>query len=162
MMRPRLLILFAAVLLLSAPACGLTSGTAPGQEDVPAETSRVSPTTPPPASPEPVQDTSPPKNLEHLEGIALLTPTTGGGTRPVLEWEGVEEADRYGVYLYDPEGKLFWSWQGRETSIPVGGRPRLVEDALGPRVAEGMTWIVIAFDADQMPVAAGGPRAIAP
>lgn len=162
MKRPGLLILFGAVLLLSAPACGLTSGTAPEQDEVPGETTQVTSTSPAPTSDQAPQESSPPEILEHLEGIALLTPTAGGGTRPTLEWEGVEEADRYGVYLYDPGGKLYWSWQGRETSIPVGGRPRLVEDALGPQVSEGMTWTVIAFDADQAPVAAGGPRAIAP
>jgi hypothetical protein len=162
MKRAGLLTLFGVGLLLSALACGLTSGIGPEQGDVPAETSRVSPTSPAPTSDQALEESSPPENLKHLEGITLLTPTAGGGIRPTLEWEGVEGADRYGVYLYDQEGKLYWSWQGRETSIPVGGKPRLEEDALGPQVSDGMSWTVIAFDADQAPLAAGGPRAIAP
>jgi hypothetical protein len=162
MKRTGLLIFFGAVLLLSALACGLISGSGPEQVDAPAETSQVSPTSPDPTSDQALLESSPPENLKHLEGIALLTPTEGGGTRPILEWEGVEGADRYGVYLYDQEGKLYWSWQGRETSIPVGGKPRLGEDALGPQVSAGMSWTVIAFDADQAPLAAGGPQVIAP
>ena len=100
--------------------------------------------------------------LEYLDRITLITPLSGGGTRPVMEWEPFEGADRYGVYLYAPGDRLYWSWQGRETSVPVGGFPQLREDALGPSIADGMTWMVIAYDADQFPLAASELRPISP
>ena len=97
-----------------------------------------------------------PEYLSYLDAVTLLTTASGGGTRPILAWEPVAGADRYGVYLYAPSGRLYWSWQGRETSVPVGGVPQLREDAIGPSVIERMTWMVIAYDADQFPIASGG------
>jgi hypothetical protein len=100
--------------------------------------------------------------LDFSEGMTLTTPTSGGGIRPVLAWDPVDGADWYGVYLYAPNHKLYWSWQGRESSVPVGGRPKLNDDSLGPSAVVGMTWSVIAYDAEDLPVASGGPRPIGP
>lgn len=100
--------------------------------------------------------------LDFSDGMTLTTPTSGGGIRPVLAWDPVNGADWYGVYLYAPNHKLYWSWQGRESSVPVGGRPKLNDDSLGPSVVVGMTWSVIAYDAQDLPIASGGPRPIAP
>ena len=95
-------------------------------------------------------------------GVVLKTPSSGGGSRPLLEWEPVTGADHYGVYLYAPGGDIYWAWTGRETSIHVGGEPQLREGAPGPRVAEGMSWAVIAYDADLLPTAVSELRPIAP
>jgi hypothetical protein len=100
--------------------------------------------------------------LGFLPGMTLTTPTSGNGSRPLLAWESVEGADWYSVYLYGPDQGLYWSWQGRETSVPVGGRPQLNDKAPGPSVADGMTWSVVAYDSHDMPIASGGPRPIAP
>ncbi len=162
MKRKQMLILLSVLLVLILPGCGQADISAPGEGTVPAERNQDSTKSPAAPTSEPVEATDLPDFLEHLDRIRLLTPTSGNGPRPVLQWEAADGADRYGVYLYDSEGELYWSWQGRETKIPVGGRPRLVENALGPRVAEGMTWTVIGFDAEQLPVAAGGSRSIAP
>jgi len=160
--RKQMLILLSVLLVLILPGCGQADISAPGEEAVLAENEQGMSTSPATPSLEPVEATDLPDFLEHLDRITLLTPTSGNGPRPILKWEAAAGADRYGVYLYDSDGELYWSWQGRETEIPVGGRPRLVENALGPRVSEGMTWTVIGFDAEQLPVAAGGSRSIAP
>ena len=162
MKRKNLLILLSVLMVLILTGCGQADISAPGEGTVPAESNQDSTNSPAAPTSEPVEDSSPSDFLEHLDRITLLTPTSGSGPRPTLEWEAVDGADRYGVYLYAPGGELYWSWQGRETEIPVGGRPRLVDDALGPRVIDGMTWTVIGFNADQVPVAAGGPQSIAP
>lgn len=107
-------------------------------------------------------DATQPDFVSFVDPMTLTTPTSGGGIRPVLAWEPVEAADRYGVYLYAPDGSLYWSWQGRETSVPVGGRPQLREDATGPSVIEGMSWVVIAYNQEQLPIASAGPRPIGP
>ena len=164
-------LLFILILALLITACGAEEPPPPTEpeqvlptelptsEPTPVEEAAATPTEEaPPAEAEPAQ----PEYLSFLDPVALLTPTSGGGTRPILAWEPVPGADRYGVYLYAPSGRLYWSWQGRETSVPVGGLPQLREDAIGPSVVDGMTWTVIAYDADQFPLAAGGPRAIGP
>lgn len=94
--------------------------------------------------------------------IELRTPTEGEGLRPTLRWVAVDGADLYGVYLYDPDGAVYWTWRGEGTEVPVGGSPRLDDDAPGPRVTPGMTWAVVAWDADLLPVAASAERPIGP
>ncbi len=142
--------------LATEPTAPVPSPTIERPTEVPQE---AQPTKAPTEAPPP---SSQPDFLDFLDAITINTPVSGGGTRPILAWEPVNGADRYGVYLYAPGGRLYWSWQGREPSVPVGGRPQLREDALGPSVTEGMTWMVIAYDADQFPIAAGGLRPIDP
>ena len=96
------------------------------------------------------------------QSVHLATATEGGGIRPRLEWESVPEADHYGVYLYAPDGRLYWSWRGRELSVYVGGAVQIGDHAAGPSVAVGMNWAVVAYGADLNPVAASGLRPIAP
>lgn len=95
-------------------------------------------------------------------GIELLTPASGGGTRPILEWVAVEGASHYLVAVRTPEGKGYWAWRTEDTSVPVGGWPRLNEEANGPRVAKGMTWSVIAVDKDGTIIAVSNHRPISP
>jgi hypothetical protein len=97
--------------------------------------------------------------LAGLEPITLNTPESGGGIRPELSWEPVAGADHYAVYVYAPNGRIYWSWQGRETSVPVGGRPVLPDAATGPSVVDGMTWAVVAYDTALQPV---GSSAVVP
>jgi hypothetical protein len=97
-----------------------------------------------------------------IPAISLITPPVGGGTRPVLEWVAVEDADHYIVWVRTPTGKPYWSWLTSDTSVPVGGLPKLNEDAGGPSVVEGMTWSVIALDDEGTIIAASNHRPIAP
>ncbi len=94
--------------------------------------------------------------------IVQHTAETGDGIRPLLEWDAVLDADHYGVYLYAPSGATYWAWRGTETSVFVGGATQIREDAAGPSIADGMSWAVIAFDADLLPLAASPLRPIAP
>ena len=101
--------------------------------------------------------------LTGMPAISQTTPVSGGGTRPALAWETVDGADHYGVYVYTPDGRPYWSWRGRTTTAYVGGGGEpLNEDAAGPSITEGMTWVVIAYDADLAPVASSPQRPIAP
>lgn len=94
--------------------------------------------------------------------IELLTPVSGGGTRPILEWAAVEGAIHYTVWVRTPQEKPYWSWLTSDTSVPVGGLPRLNEDAGGPSIVGGMTWSVTAHDADGSVIAASNHRPISP
>ena len=96
------------------------------------------------------------------DGVVLTTPTEDVGPRPELAWEPVEGAALYQVVLFAPDGSAYWAWQGTETSVPVGGRPLLREEARGPRVANGMSWSVAAYDADGLPIALSEQRPISP
>jgi len=96
------------------------------------------------------------------QAVTLLTATSGGGIRPLLQWDPVSGADHYGVYVYAPNGDLYWSWLTTDTSVHVGGEPVLHDDAPGPSVAEGMSWAVVAYDAAQLPLAVSAQRPIAP
>ena len=170
----KILAIFPVLLILSIliTACGTAEEPAPTAaplQVLPTEAPLSEPTPVEEAAPAPIEDATPaevepaqPEFLSYLDPVMLLTPASGGGTRPILAWEPIPGVDRYGVYLYAPSGRLYWSWQGRETEIPVGGVPRLREDAIGPSVVDGMTWIVIAYNPDQLPIASGGPRPIGP
>lgn len=94
--------------------------------------------------------------------IALITSESGGGIRPLLEWEPVAGVDHYGVYLYAPGGSIYWSWTGTVTAVHVGGEPQLRDGAPGPSIVDGMSWAVIAYDADLLPIAVSPQRPIAP
>ena len=94
--------------------------------------------------------------------MTLLTDHSGGGLHPLLAWDAVDGASFYAVKLYIPDGAPYWAWQGVSTSIHVGGEPQLLDHAEGPFIADGMTWGVIAYDADWGPVAASERRPIAP
>lgn len=102
-----------------------------------------------------------PARLGLLE-ITLLTPTSGGGTRPILEWEPVDGAAGYEVALNGPGGGIYWAGWATGTSIPVGGEPLIDPEFSGPSVSEGMTWSVAAYDADGYLVAISVMRPIAP
>lgn len=157
-MRARSLVLAASVLVVAGLACTTLQGSA----SKPTPASSAVPTAEPATEGPQSMGTSQVGYLGFLPGMTLTTPTSGNGSRPLLAWESVEGADWYSVYLYGPDQGLYWSWQGRETSVPVGGRPQLNDKAPGPSVADGMTWSVVAYDNHDMPIASGGPRPIAP
>ena len=94
--------------------------------------------------------------------ISQATDESGGGIRPLLEWTAVPSADHYGVYVYAPSGATYWAWRGDNTSVFVGGATQIREDAPGPSVSDGMTWAVVAFDANLLPIGASAIRPIAP
>ena len=66
------------------------------------------------------------------------------------------------MFLYAPSGEVYWSWAGTATQVHVGGEPQLHEGASGPSVIEGMSWAVIAYDADLLPIAVSEQRPISP
>jgi hypothetical protein len=96
-----------------------------------------------------------------LPAIELETPVSGEGPRPELRWSPVDDASSYLVVLRaDVDGAASWAWRGTATSVPVGP---VEQPGLGaPEVREGMTWSVLAFDADDEPVAQSLERPIAP
>lgn len=145
---------------------GTDSDTAPMTTDVPAAndtTDDAAPSTDedPQPTPEPEQPSDPPR-LTGLPPVELSTEQSGGGDRPLLEWVPVEGVDVYGVYLYAPDESIYWTWQGYETSVFVGGETQLPDSMPGPSVVDGMTWSVVGFDADFLPVAVSDVRPIAP
>jgi hypothetical protein len=94
--------------------------------------------------------------------VTLLTPQSGGGERPLLEWEPVSGADRYVVYLYAPSGDTYWVWMGFDTAVFVGGNPQLRAGASGPSVVDGMAWAVAAKTFNGVSIAVSELRPIAP
>lgn len=125
----------------------------------------TAPATTQPATTQPATTTEPepgPPRLAGLAEIELTTAHRGGGQRPLLEWSAVEGADTYGVYLYAPDETIYWSWQGGERSVFVGGENQLPDSVSGPSVIDGMTWSVVAYDAALVPVGSSELRPIAP
>lgn len=97
-----------------------------------------------------------------LADIELVTPMSGGGSHPRLEWRPVPGAVRYHVFVLAPSGRVYWGWRTSDTSIPVGGLPQLSEGAAGPAVSAGMTWSVSAVDAEGRVIGLSGHRPISP
>jgi hypothetical protein len=88
-----------------------------------------------------------------LPDLPLLTEPSDD-PRPLLAWEAVDGAVVYSVTVTAPTGTPYWAWQTDATSVHLGGDPRLDDDQSGPSTLPGMTWSVLAFDADDRPVAA--------
>lgn len=100
-----------------------------------------------------------------IKGLAVIeqtTPTSGGGTRPLLEWTAVQGASTYLVVVYTETGGSYWSALTIESSTFVGGPLQIPSGRTGPNVADGYTWTVYAEDAEGNLLAASPRRAIAP
>lgn len=102
----------------------------------------------------------PPRLDFGLPAMDLIAPASGGGPRPELAWEPVEGADEYSLTIYREDDVAYWAWTGPETSVRVGRTEDL--SVGGPRIEAGMTWTVLAFDADGQVIAQSGERPIAP
>ena len=110
--------------------------------------------------------TAPPTTVALIEGLAasieLLTPASETGTRPLLEWSLVDGASSYMATVYAPDGSPYWTWTGVAASVHVGGDPMLDESVPGPSVIDGMTWGVVAFNDEIVPIALSNRQTIAP
>jgi hypothetical protein len=102
------------------------------------------------------------RELLDVPPIELLTAESGGGTRPELAWEPVDEAFFYNVVLLDPTGRGYWGWEGTATAVHVGGEPVIKEGLSGPSVIDGMSWQVAAYDSDLNLIALSRKQPIAP
>lgn len=96
-----------------------------------------------------------------LARLTLLTPESGGGERPLLAWQPADGATLYYVLVFDPEGRTYWAWSTASTSVFMGGADLKLSIDI-PRIADGMTWAVLAIGADDLPVAQSERRPIAP
>lgn len=94
--------------------------------------------------------------------ITQTTPTSGGGTRPLLEWDSVDGAALYYVTVHTDSGSPYWAAVTVETKTYVGGPLQIPAGRTGPNVASGYTWVVYAEDAEGNLLAASPRRAIAP
>jgi hypothetical protein len=94
--------------------------------------------------------------------VEQLTPTSGGGTRPLLEWVAVDGAATYIVNIYTDTGGPYWSAVTEDTKTYVGGPLQIPAGRTGPNVADGYTWVVYAEDADGNLLAVSAQRPIAP
>jgi squalene cyclase len=98
-----------------------------------------------------------------VDEVKLLTPKKGGGIRPVLRWRPVEGVVTYLLVVQDKKGRAYWSWQGAETEVPMGGGEKPSKPGSGgPRVAKGYKWIVSAFGPNGELLAISKRRPISP
>jgi hypothetical protein len=98
-----------------------------------------------------------------VEQVTLLTPKQGKGIRPVFRWEPVPDAANYLLVVQNKKGRAYWSWQGTETEVPMGGGEKPTKPGSGgPRVADGYRWIVSAFGAGGELLAISKRRPISP
>jgi hypothetical protein len=102
------------------------------------------------------------RELLDIPGIDLLTSEAGGGVRPQLVWEPIDQAFFYNVVVLDPTGRGYWGWEGTVTSVHVGGEPVITEGLSGPSVISGMTWQVAAYDSELNLIALSHMQPIAP
>lgn len=94
--------------------------------------------------------------------ITTMSESSRGGAHPELSWEAVPGTELYAVALFDPDGRIYWSWQGDESAVHVGGEPQLSAEAAGPSVVAGMSWQVLALDAEGSILAVSDRIAIDP
>jgi hypothetical protein len=81
----------------------------------------------------------------------------------VFEWQPVEGAVTYRLWVLNAEGEPIWAWEGEDTSVRLGGleeeRP---EGHPGPVITPGSTWTVSALDADGHALALSPRRPVTP
>ena len=99
-----------------------------------------------------------------LPGLTLLKPAaSGAGEVPSFEWTAVEGAATYRLVVLDADSKPVWSWEGKETTVNLGGLPgERPADISGPVITPGSSWSVAAFGADGKPVAVSVIRPVSP
>ena len=98
-----------------------------------------------------------------LETIELLTPASGVGQKPNFEWSAVDGAASYTLFVNFSDGQPYWTWSGEATSIYLGGYDSPPPaDAAGPILLDGMSWAVIAFNAEANVIASSNLRPISP
>lgn len=131
---------------------GAVDSTTPDQTETPTTTPIETTTT---------TEASPPV-IAGADPIEQVTPTSGGGIRPLLEWMSVEGAATYFVIVYTESGEPYWSAVTTESSTFVGGPLQIPSDRTGPNVSEGYTWAVYADAADGLLIAASPLREIGP
>lgn len=129
--------------------------------DVAAERASSEPSSPATVTPSPVLDDA--AFVPGLSDAVMVqtTPVSGGGERPMLAWDAVDGARDYVVMVHTDADAPYWSWATSETQVRLGLTDR-PDTAPGPRVAEGMTWVVVARDGDGLPIATSPRRPIAP
>jgi hypothetical protein len=96
------------------------------------------------------------------EVIAQTTPTSGGGTRPLLSWEPVDGATTYLVIVFADDEAPYWSTITERTETHVGGQAAIPEGIDGPEVSAGYSWAVYADDENGVPIASSSIRPISP
>lgn len=101
--------------------------------------------------------------MSGIASIDLLTPPSGAGSKPHFEWSAIEGALQYTLFLQFTDGQPYWSWTGSGTSIYLGGSDSPPpEDAAGPVLLDGMSWAVIALDAEGNVIASSNLQQISP
>jgi len=100
--------------------------------------------------------------ISGVDPIEQLTPQSGGGSRPLLEWLPAGNAASYFVVVYDENADPYWSTLTSEPRVYVGGIAQIPEGRDGPAVAAGYSWVVYADDIEGNLIAASGVRPIAP
>lgn len=153
----------AVAIAVAAAGCRTEESTAPQTATEAAVERAPSDSSPSPATPSPSPTTDDEAFVPGLsdEVVVQTTPVSGGGDRPVLAWEAVDGAGDYVVMVHTSDDAPYWSWATTETQVRVGLTDR-PDTAPGPRVGEGMTWVVVARDGDGLPIATSPRRPIAP
>lgn len=95
---------------------------------------------------------------DYLDPIAVTV--ADPGPRPLLTWAPVDGATLYLVTVLDSSGVGYWTWEGTDTEVHVGGTAE--PDAIGPYVFEDMTWRVAAQDDSGTLLAVSEPSPLSP
>lgn len=161
MIRPRVMILAGGLIVAVALGACSSSGTeAPSSSTTtPGDTAETKSTT---TMIDATTSTVAEPAINGAVPIEQMTPTSGGGDRPLLEWVPIEGAVTYIVSVFTETGAPYWSAVTTEPRTYVGGAEQIAEGRTGPNVSDGYTWIVYADDTEGSLLAASPRRAISP
>jgi hypothetical protein len=145
-----------------APVEGQRSGTTAMDSTKPPESTVSESTVPSATMPPEVAHSDPILAVPDAVVISQRTATSGGGTRPLLEWEPVEGASEYLVIVFADDAQPYWSTITDRTAVHVGGAAAIPQHNDGPQVADGYSWAVYADDDIGTPIASSPIRSISP
>lgn len=151
----------AAAALAFAVALAACTGTVEPQQDTRAV---AAPRAQPVASETSAEPPGVPIEGSGLDEVALVSPeTTGAGDVPTFVWEPVEGAKAYRLFVVGGDGVPIWSWQGKASSVALGGLSVERSDGdSGPVLTRDSTWSVAALDGDGQTLAVSRVRPVSP
>jgi hypothetical protein len=101
--------------------------------------------------------------LPDTKEIKQTTKKQDAGRHPVLGWKAVSGAARYLLVVQTPKGNPYWSWEGTENRVRLGGGPLdAPNNSPGATLTRKMVWFVVAFDEAGAIIASSAKRTIAP
>ncbi len=92
----------------------------------------------------------------------IAPPEEGAGGIPIFKWKRVDHASTYRLAVLNAEHDAIWAWQGKRTSVVLGGMAHRPKGEAGPIITPKARWSVVAHNAKGRVIAVSRLRDVSP